>query len=159
MNILVACEESQHVTIEFRKLGHNAFSCDIIDCSGGHPEWHIKQDVLPLLNGNCSFKTVDGELHTVDGKWDMIIAHPACTRLCTTGQRWLYYGDKKYRSKKISEQQKAIVFLCESLLLIVRKSQLKILKESCQRHIESLTVFIIHTILRVKQNVKKLAFG
>ena len=110
MNILIACEESQRVTIEFRKLGHNAFSCDIIDCSGGHPEWHIKQDVLPLLNGNCSFKTVDGELHTVDGKWDMIIAHPACTRLCTTGQRWLYYGDKKYRSKKISEQQKAIVF-------------------------------------------------
>ena len=110
MNILIACEESQRVTIEFRKLGHNAFSCDIIDCSGGHPEWHIKQDVLPLLNGNCSFKTVDGELHTIDGKWDMIIAHPACTRLCTTGQRWLYYGDKKYRSKKISEQQKAIVF-------------------------------------------------
>lgn len=50
MNILVACEESQRVTIEFRKLGHNAFSCDIIDCSGGHPEWHIKQDVLPLLS-------------------------------------------------------------------------------------------------------------
>lgn len=110
MNILVACEESQRVTIEFRKLGHNAFSCDIVDCSGGHPEWHIKQDVLPLLNGNCSFQTVDGELHTIGGKWDMIIAHPACTRLCTTGQRWLYYGDKKYRSKKISEQQKAIVF-------------------------------------------------
>lgn len=159
MNILVACEESQRVTIEFRKLGHNAFSCDIIDCSGGHPEWHIKQDVLPLLNGNCSFKTVDGELHTIDGKWDMIIAHPACTRLCTTGQRWLYYGDKKYRSKKISEQQKAIVFLCKLLLLIVRKSQLKILKELCQQHIESLIAFTIHTILRVKQNVKRLAFG
>lgn len=116
MNILVACEESQRVTIEFRKLGHNAFSCDIIDCSGGHPEWHIKQDVLPLLNGNCSFKTVDCELHTIDGKWDMIIAHPACTRLCTTGQRWLYYGDKKYRSKKISEQQKAIVFFMQIAL-------------------------------------------
>lgn len=116
MNILVACEESQRVTIEFRKLGHNAFSCDIIDCSGGHPEWHIKQDVLPLLNGNCSFKTVDGELHTIDDKWDMIIAHPACTRLCTTGQRWLYYGDKKYRSKKISEQQKAIVFFMQIAL-------------------------------------------
>lgn len=116
MNILVACEESQRVTIEFRKLGHNAFSCDIIDCSGGHPEWHIKQDVLPLLNGNCSFKTVDGELHTIYGKWDMIIAHPACTRLCTAGQRWLYYGDKKYRSKKISEQQKAIVFFMQIAL-------------------------------------------
>lgn len=50
MNILVACEESQAVTIELRKLGHQAFSCDIIDCSGGRPEWHIKHDVLPLLN-------------------------------------------------------------------------------------------------------------
>ena len=55
MRILVACEESQAVTIELRKLGHEAYSCDIIDCSGGHPEWHIKQDVLPLLNGNCTF--------------------------------------------------------------------------------------------------------
>lgn len=65
MNILVACEESQRVTIEFRKLGHNAFSCDIIDCSGGHPEWHIMQDVLPLLNGDCSFVTSNGEDHRI----------------------------------------------------------------------------------------------
>lgn len=87
INILVACEESQRVTIEFRKLGHRAFSCDIIDCSGGHPEWHIKQDVLPLLNGNCSFKTVDGALHMIDGKWDMIIAFPPCTYLTNAGTR------------------------------------------------------------------------
>ena len=159
MNILVACEESQRVTIEFRKLGHNAFSCDIIDCSGGHPEWHIKQDVLPLLNGNCSFKTVDGELHTIDGKWDMIIAHPACTRLCTTGQRWLYYGDKNIARRKSQNSKKQLCFLCKSLLLIVRKSQLKILRELCQRHIESLIAFIILMILRAKRNVKKLAFG
>lgn len=87
INILVACEESQRVTIEFRKLGHRAFSCDIIDCSGGHPEWHIKQDVLPLLNGNCSFKTVDGALHMIDGKWDMIIAFPPCTYLTNVATR------------------------------------------------------------------------
>lgn len=110
MNVLVACEESQVVCKAFRARGHNAFSCDIIECSGGHPEWHIMQDVLPLLNGNCSFKTRDGAEHTVNGKWDMIIAHPPCKRLCTTSQRWLYYGDKEYRQKKISEQQKAIVF-------------------------------------------------
>ena len=110
MKVLVACEESQAVTIELRKLGHEAYSCDIIECSGGHPEWHIMQDVLPLLNGNCCFKTVDGSEHQIEGKWDMIIAHPPCTRLCTTSQRWLYYGDKEYRKKKISEQQKAIVF-------------------------------------------------
>lgn len=60
MKVLVACEESQRVCIEFRKLGHEAYSCDIIDCSGGHPEWHIKQDVIPLLNGNCKFQTVEG---------------------------------------------------------------------------------------------------
>ena len=81
MNVLVACEESQRVCIAFRAKGHNAFSCDIIDCSGGHPEWHIKQDVLPLLNGRCEFNTCDGELHTISGKWDLIIAHPPCTYL------------------------------------------------------------------------------
>lgn len=110
MNVLVACEESQRVCIAFRAKGHNAFSCDIIDCSGGHPEWHIKQDVLPLLNGRCEFTTCDGELHTISGKWDLIIAHPPCTRLCNSGQRWLYFGDYTYKSNKISEQQKAIVF-------------------------------------------------
>lgn len=110
MNVLVACEESQRVTIELRKLGHNAFSCDIIECSGGHPEWHIQQDVIPLLNGHCEFKTVDGTSHSIKGKWEMIIAFPPCTRLCASGQRWLYFGEKEYRSKKISEQQKAIVF-------------------------------------------------
>lgn len=62
MNVLIACEESQAVTIEFRRLGHNAFSCDLYDCSGGHPEWHIKQDVIPLLNGNCSFETLGGAI-------------------------------------------------------------------------------------------------
>lgn len=110
MNILVACEESQRVCMAFREKGHRAFSCDVIECSGGHPEWHIMQDAIPLLNGNCEFKTCDGKVHIVDGKWDMIIAHPPCTRLCTTSQRWLYFGDKDYRSKKIREQQKAIVF-------------------------------------------------
>lgn len=59
MNVLIACEESQRVCISFREKGHNAYSCDIIPCSGGHPEWHIMQDVTPLLNGNCSFKTMD----------------------------------------------------------------------------------------------------
>lgn len=74
MKVLVACEESQRVCIEFRKKGHEAYSCDIIDQSGGYPEWHIKQDVLPLLDGNCKFKTTDGEEHEVFGRWDMIIA-------------------------------------------------------------------------------------
>ena len=90
MKVLVACEESQRVCIEFRKLGHEAYSCDIEPCSGGHPEWHIQDDVLPLLNGNCDFKTVNGDIHHLIGKWDLIIAHPPCTYLSNAGARFLY---------------------------------------------------------------------
>lgn len=90
MNILIACEESQRVCIAFRDKGHNAFSCDILSCSGGHPEWHICGDVLPLLNGNCVFTTMDGAKHRIDGKWDLIIAHPPCTYLSNAGARFLY---------------------------------------------------------------------
>lgn len=85
MRILVACEESQAVTIEGRAHGHEIYSCDIQDCSGGHPEWHIKGDVIPLLNGNCRFQTMDGEWHEIDGPWDMIIAHPPCTYMTNAG--------------------------------------------------------------------------
>lgn len=88
MKILVACEESQAVTKELRRLGHEAYSCDIIDQSGGHPEWHIMQDVIPLLNGRCHFETTDGSKHTVLGKWDMIIAFPPCTHLAVSGAAW-----------------------------------------------------------------------
>ncbi len=90
MKILVACEESQAVTIELRKLGHEAYSCDIIECSGGHPEWHITQDVLPLLGGNCEFMSMDGQTHTIEGTWDMIIAFPPCTYLSNAGACRLY---------------------------------------------------------------------
>ena len=90
MKILVACEESQAVTIELRRLGHEAYSCDIQECSGGHPEWHIKGDVLPLLNGDCEFYTMDGERHAISGRWDMIIAFPPCTYLSNAGACRLY---------------------------------------------------------------------
>ena len=90
MEILVACEESQTVTIEFRKLGHEAFSCDILPCSGGHPEWHIQEDVTKVLKD----------------KWDMVLAFPPCTYLTVTGNRWFNigrYGAKameRYRLRK-----------------------------------------------------------
>ena len=90
MNVLVACEESQEVCKAFRAKGHRAFSCDIQECSGGHPEWHIQGDVLPLLNGNCTFRTEDAQTHTQDGKWDLIIAHPPCTYLSNAGANSLY---------------------------------------------------------------------
>lgn len=90
MKVLVACEESQRVCTEFRKLGHEAYSADLIECSGGHPEWHIKGDAVRLINGNCKFETMDGWKHEIIGRWDLIIAHPPCTYLSNAGARWLY---------------------------------------------------------------------
>jgi hypothetical protein len=84
MKILVACEESQAVTIELRRLGHEAYSCDIEPCSGGHPEWHLQQDVLPILRE----------------KWDMIIAFPPCTHLAASGAAWFEQKRKDGRQKQ-----------------------------------------------------------
>ena len=106
MKVLVACEESQAVCKEFRERGHEAYSADIQECSGGHPEWHIKGDVLPLLNGNCSFITEGGQWVNIDGKWDLIIAHPPCTYLTLTGNRW--FDTEKY-GKKAEQRWKARV--------------------------------------------------
>ena len=85
INVLIACEESQRVCTAFRERGFNAYSCDIQPCSGGHPEWHVQGDVIPLLNGRCDFVTMDGELHCISGRWDAIIAHPPCTYLTVAG--------------------------------------------------------------------------
>ena len=90
MKVLIACEESQTVCKAFRERGHEAYSCDILEPSGGHPEWHIMQDVIPILNGRCSFLTMDGIEHSIDCKWDLIIAHPPCTYLSNAGARFLY---------------------------------------------------------------------
>ena len=111
MKVLVACEESQRVTIELRKLGNEAYSCDLLECSGNHPEWHIKKDVTLLLNGNCTFYTVDGVEHEISGKWDMIIAFPPCTYLTVTGNRWFNYekyGDEAIQ--RILDRNDAIMF-------------------------------------------------
>lgn len=91
LKVLVACEESQQVCSAFRRLGHEAYSCDIIEPSGGHPEWHVKGDVLPLLEREREFATMDGVTHAVD-KWDLIIAHPPCTYLSNAGARHLWKG-------------------------------------------------------------------
>lgn len=92
MKVLVACEESQEVCMAFRARGHEAYSCDIIECSGGHPEWHIIRDASEIINGRCSFVTSDGEEHEILGTWDLLIAHPPCTFLSNAGARWLYKG-------------------------------------------------------------------
>lgn len=69
MKILVACEESQRVTTEFRKLGHEAYSCDILPCSGGHPEWHLQQDVIPLLEREMGHDYSISIMHTFGSEW------------------------------------------------------------------------------------------
>lgn len=88
MNILIACEESQAVCSAFRQRGHNAYSVDIQPCSGGHPEWHIMDDALKYIDGNCEFITCDGVVHKISGEWDMLIAHPPCTDLACSGAAW-----------------------------------------------------------------------
>jgi hypothetical protein len=92
LKVLVACEESQTVCKAFRELGHEAYSCDIQDCSGGHPEWHLKQDVMPLLHQH----------------WDLIIAHPPCTYMSKAGARWMYptAGNLSEERYKLSQQAK-----------------------------------------------------
>ena len=109
MKILVACEESQRVCIAFREKGHEAYSCDIEFCSGGKPEYHIWSDVLPLLNGNCNFRTCDGELHYVK-RWDMIIAFPPCTYLSKAGASNLYKNGSLIEDRFILGQQAAEFF-------------------------------------------------
>lgn len=97
MKVLVACEESQRVCMAFREKGHESYSCDLQQCSGGHPEWHILGDAMRLLNPriNCGinvgivFETMDGHHHLV-GQWDLIIAHPPCTYLSNAGAARLY---------------------------------------------------------------------
>lgn len=98
MKILVACEESQRVCIAFREKGHESYSCDIEPCSGGHPEWHIQDDVLKHLGDN----------------WDLIIAHPPCTYLTVAANK--YYNVEKYGEKAVKRQydrQKAIEFFMQ----------------------------------------------
>ena len=92
MRVLVACEESQTVCKAFRALGHEAYSCDIQECSGGHPEWHVMGDCTPLLDGDCAFETADGARHEIVGEWDLLICHPPCTYMSKAGARWMYAG-------------------------------------------------------------------
>lgn len=116
MKILVACEESQAVTKELRRLGHEAYSCDIIECSGGHPEWHIKGDALPLINGAAAsgglagcFVTQNGDTHRIPDRWDALIAFPPCTHLANSGAK--HFAKKRADGR----QRRAVLFFCRLL--------------------------------------------
>lgn len=92
-NIIVACEESQATTKRLRALGHNAYSCDILPSSGGHPEWHFNQDIFQTLKSGGILE--NGKEAKLEGQWDMMIAHPPCTYLAVSGARWYYHPDDK----------------------------------------------------------------
>lgn len=94
MNVLIACEESQTVCVAFRKLGFNAYSCDLVECSGGHPEWHLLGDALDVIKNNGGI-TQDGK-HVVIDKWHLMIAHPPCTYLTSSGAKWYYHPKDKH---------------------------------------------------------------
>lgn len=110
MKLLVCCEESQRVCMAFRERGWEAYSCDIEPCSGGHPEYHIQQDVLPLINGDCEFDTVDGEHHVIKGEWDLLICHPPCTYLTLAGNKWFKPEFRDRFPDRIKQRQEAIEF-------------------------------------------------
>lgn len=110
MKVLVACEESQRVCIAFRQKGHEAYSCDLQACSGGHPEWHINDNVLKVNNGNCHFTTQDGVMHEIKGEWDLIIAHPPCTYLTIVGSQHLWLSENIRNEKRWAEMQQGAKF-------------------------------------------------
>ena len=111
MKILIACEESQAVTSELRFLGHEAYSCDIQDTSGQYPEYHIKSDVLPLLNGYTSFHTTDGKKHNINSNWDMIIGFPPCTYMAASSACRMYQNKKVNLERYNKAMQAKIFFL------------------------------------------------
>ena len=102
MNVLIACEESQAVCIEFRKLGHNAFSCDIQESSGGHPEWHFQEDIFKIINGG-QLETENKQIVFID-RWQMLIGFPPCTHLASSGAAWFE------QKRKDGRQQQGIEF-------------------------------------------------
>lgn len=111
MRVLVACEESQRVCTAFREKGHEAYSCDIMEPSGGHPEWHILRDCRGLLNGHTQFRTMDGEEHEVK-RWDLLIAHPPCTYISAAGACRMYP-----RKGEIDEERLALAIESKKFFL------------------------------------------
>lgn len=171
MNVLVACEESQRVCTAFREKGHRAFSCDIQECSGGHPEWHIQGDVLRVLNPKdinatmpldeaqrifygIEFTTMDGKHHLVNGKWDLIIAHPPCTYFSNATMVNLGRKDKpnvfndEWRQRFIKNRDNALEFV------------MKIWTANCERiAIENVVGYLSTHFRKPTQYIEPFMFG
>lgn len=147
MNVLVACEESQRVCVAFRKKGHRAFSCDITECSGGHPEWHIKDDVLNVINGDAELETQDGNRHRQRGEWDLVIAHPPCTFLTNAGAVRM-----RVKGEIVRERYEK--------MLQARKFFMKMLEAKCEKiAVENPTPMKIAELPRYDQAIQPYEFG
>lgn len=120
LKVLIACEESQAVCKAFRALGHDAFSCDIQPCSGGHPEWHIVGDCTTILNGNCTFVTQSNEKNEIKGCWDILIAHPPCTYLTKANAVRMFVAKGKVNQERYKK------------MLLARDFFLSLLNADCQ---------------------------
>jgi len=132
MKVLIACEESQIVCKEFREKGHEAYSCDIQDCSGNFPEWHIKDNVFNIINDN----------------WDIMIGHPPCTFLSFAGSGW--FNVEKYGQKAILreiEKQKAIDFF------------LKLFNSPIKKICLENPMGYIHNVIKCNQIIQPYYFG
>lgn len=151
MNVLIACEESQRECTAFREKGHRAFSCDIQECSGGHPEWHIQCDVLPLLNGNCTFLTCDGKIHCINGKWDLIIAHPPCQYISNAGAVRLFKRINGVQYINVDRYRKGIT---------AKKFFLQILNADCEHiAIENPIPSLIYNLPKYTQIIQPYEHG
>lgn len=158
MKVLIACEESQAVCKAFRKLGHEAYSCDIQDCSGGHPEWHIKDDVLKFVNGNCSFVTSGGGYDQIDGNWDMVIAHPPCTYITNGGAVRMFRREiKEYPPYGVFQMVNVSRL---KLGMAARDFFFSILHCNCERvAIENPVPMTIYQLPRESQTIQPFMFG
>lgn len=148
LKVLIACECSQTVCKEFRLLGDLCFSCDIEDEYGGKPEWHIKQDVTPLLTVPCKFKTQDGKLHFIKN-WDLIIAHPPCTYL--SGAQYGLYNRKRFSEEYVSNRER------QRELAI--KFFLRFTKTNCPTLIENPVGYMNSHYKKPTQTIQPYQFG
>lgn len=169
MKVLVACEESQAVCKAFREKGHEAYSCDITDCSGGHPEWHIKADVLEIINPKyledvyepcwgIEFCTCDKEYHFIENKWDLIIAHPPCTYLTNGGAVRMFRKEMR-EYKPYGVFQMVNVERLKSGML-ARDFFMKIYNANCERIvIENPVPMSVYMLPKATQVIQPFMFG
>lgn len=158
MRVLVACEESQEVCKAFRAKGHEAYSCDLQECSGGYPEWHIQDDVVSLLDGNCTFKTADTHTHTHTGRWDLIIAHPPCTYLTNGGAVRMFRREFREYSPYGKFQMVNTERLKQGIL--ARDFFMRCLNADCDKiAIENPTPMSIYMLPKASQVIQPFEFG